>query len=91
MSTTICRGCVQAFLLENFRKGLKTMNSIVRIININSEKLWNGQDSRSFDLSCLFLGLFLQESISNVIDFIKSYPQTEFVYLFMPWHRHAKE
>jgi len=90
MSTINCRGCVQAFLFKNFEKGFKTMNTAVRIISKDSYKLWNGLDNRAFDFARLFLGLFLQECIYNAIEMIKSYTQTEFVYLFMPWHRHAK-
>jgi len=89
MSTTICRGFAQAFYLKFLRKGFKTMNTTVRMISTDSYKLWNGLDNRAFDFARLFWGLFLQDCIYHAIEMIKSYTQTEFVYLFMPWHRHA--
>ncbi len=68
---------------------IKTMKANMRFMSNESYKQWNVLDNRAFSLSCLYMGLFLQESFYYTIDMLRSYMQTEFVYLFMPWHRHA--
>lgn len=63
----------------------------VRMISNDSYILWNGLDNRSFSSLCSFMRDSLQNSIYNVIYILRlrSDMQTGFVYLFMPWHRHA--
>lgn len=65
------------------------MMATVRFMRNESYKLWNGLDNRAFSFACLYLDISLQDSIYFAIDMIRSLKQTEFVYLFMPWHRHA--
>jgi len=65
------------------------MMADVRLKSNESYKIWSGLNNRAFSFSRLFSGLFLQDCIYYAIDMIKPYQQTEFVYLFMPRHRHA--
>lgn len=64
--------------------------ALVRMMGNDNYILWNGLDNRSFSSLRSFLRYFLQNSIFNAIYMIRSDMQTGFVYLFMPWHRHAK-
>jgi len=65
------------------------MKANARLLSNESYILWNDLYNRAFSFSCLFLGIFLQDSIYYAINSIRSFGQTEFVYLFMPRHRHA--
>ena len=65
------------------RADIRTMHSS------NTDKLRNGLEQRTFGLLRLFTQVYCGHNENHHGEFLKFYDRTGFVYLFIPWHRHA--
>jgi len=59
------------------------------MLSPDSNKLQNGLENRTFGLLRHITEAFLAQNLNHNGELLKLYDQTGFVYLFMPWHRHA--